>query len=752
MSEGDTPPYRSGLATGIGLVLLAGLVLAIVDVVHTGGAPLQIFGLWSLLTLPAAIGVGLVLAGGNATWGTGWVRGFFSRLRSEPALDKAVAAVLMSAAVLGGILALTVAKLAVGLVGDVQRKSVGGLLLGCVVVALVPLLALGALPLNRVTRRIAGVIPAIGPISRVVLLVVGAVVALVAAAAFVIFKKLDYQALSLGSLVMPALLPVIAIILAIVFYGPASSVRERIPMRGALAAVGVFIALAFPLLGLRGPQAESTVVAITERSYVGPRLIPLMRKLVDADKDGYSAFFGGPDCNDANKNIRPGADDVPDNSIDENCDGFDNRKSAKLPDLPKNVEQPKTTLQGGDNVLVIFVDTLRYDRMGFAGYKRDGKSLTPRIDAFAAQSVAFKKAYAQASNTPRSVPSFLASRYPTATKVDDINKNYPMIDGDNVMLFEVLKTAGFTTLGMSSHFYFCDREKYADTCADVKNTNGQPMKTNAIQGADLWDNREATDISGSNKDFAGPRIVAKTKAKLAELATAKTKFAMLVHLFEPHSTYITHDGYPIDTRGDESLMQKYDYEIAVEDKLIGELLDQLESTGLAKTTTVIVMSDHGEAFGAHTFAGKRQFFHGMTLYDEVLHVPLLVRVPGTKPREVGEVVQLIDLAPTIAALFGVKAPDAWQGRSLVPALEGQPLSPLPSFAEMPSSKSWPHEARSMISADGQYHVFHRISDSRWEVYDLTKDPEERTNILSSDPKAKELQQQLAGWTSGGAAQ
>ena len=75
MSEGAPPPYRSGLATGVGVVLLAGLVLAIADVVHTGGAPLQVLGLWSLLALPIAIGAGLVLAAGNATWGHGWVRG-----------------------------------------------------------------------------------------------------------------------------------------------------------------------------------------------------------------------------------------------------------------------------------------------------------------------------------------------------------------------------------------------------------------------------------------------------------------------------------------------------------------------------------------------------------------------------------------------------------------------------------------------------------------------------------------------------
>jgi arylsulfatase A-like enzyme len=740
-------PYRSGLATGVGIVLLAGLVLAIADVVHTGGAPLQVLGLWSLLTLPVAIGAGLVLAGGNATWGDGWVRGLFRKLREDAELDRTVAAILIAAVVVAGVLIIGVSKLAIGLVGDVQRKNVGALLLGVVTVALIPVLALGVVPLYRVTRKIAGVIPAIGPLSRVVLLVVAGVGAAVLLALFVIFKKLDYQALNLGSLYAPAFMPVVAIVLALLLYGPLTSIRERIPMRGIAAAVGLAIALILPLAGLRGKQTEAHQVAVLDHSYVGPRLIPALRKFVDHDHDGYSAFFGGPDCDDNNKNIRPKVIDIPDNGIDENCDGFDNQTAPKLPDLPTTAktEPVATTLKGGDNVLIIFVDTLRYDRLGFTGYQRDGKSLTPRIDAFQKQAVSFKHAYSQASNTPRSVPSFLASRYPTQLKVDAMNKNYPTVSDDNELLFEVLKPAGFTTIGKSSHFYFCDREKYPDTCDGVKNTDGNPMRTNAIQGADEWDNAGALPISGSNHDIAGPRIVEKTKKKLDELAASKQKFAMIVHLFEPHSTYMEHEGMPITTRGTESLMQKYDYEIAFEDKLIGELLDELDKTKLAENTTVILMSDHGEAFGVHTFGGERQFFHGMTLYNEVLHVPLLVRVPGNKPREVEDVVELIDLAPTIAALFGVKAPTTWEGRSLVPALEGTSLPPKAAFSEMPPSKSWPHDARSMISADGKMHVFHRISDSRWEVYDLAKDPDEKTNVVDSNPEAKQLQQQLASW-------
>src|SRR4029078_12567237 len=97
-----------------------------------------------------------------------------------------------------------------------------------------------------------------------------------------------------------------------------------------------------------------------------------------------------------------------------------------------------------------------------AGYQRDGKSLTPRLDAFAKESVRFTRAFSQAPNTPRWVPSFMASRFPSQVKVDKVFKSYPTVLDDNELLFEILHDAGFATIGETSPLFFCDLKKYTD--------------------------------------------------------------------------------------------------------------------------------------------------------------------------------------------------------------------------------------------------------------------------------------------------
>src|SRR5262249_10327650 len=112
-----------------------------------------------------------------------------------------------------------------------------------------------------------------------------------------------------------------------------------------------------------------------------------------------------------------------------------------------------------------------------------------------------------------------------------------------------------------------------------------------------------------------------------------------------------------------------------------------------------------------------------------------------------DVVQLIDMAPTIAALFGVAPAPTWQGRSLLPALAGKALEPQPAFSELLPAPEWDHEAKAMVTADGKHHVYYRISYSRREIYAVEKDQDEKHNVADR-PGAKELERALVAWIEG----
>src|SRR5437588_11197661 len=105
--------YRSGMATGVGVLLAAGLIVALGDLAQGHGGGLALLGVWSIVVLPLAIGAGLVLGAGNATWGAGWLRGMLRRLREDRERDLAIAALLVAAALIGGVLVLAISKLAI---------------------------------------------------------------------------------------------------------------------------------------------------------------------------------------------------------------------------------------------------------------------------------------------------------------------------------------------------------------------------------------------------------------------------------------------------------------------------------------------------------------------------------------------------------------------------------------------------------------------------------------------------------------
>lgn len=379
------------------------------------------------------------------------------------------------------------------------------------------------------------------------------------------------------------------------------------------------------------------------------------------------------------------------------------------------------------NLLFVMIDTVRADRLGVAGYRRDGRSLTPRLDAFASTATRFSRAYAHGVNTPRSMPTIWASRYPSQLSYHKLFHNFPAIGSEEELLFERLAAAGLHTVGFSSHFYFAPRR-------------------NVTQGFAEYDNEGARSIADSNKDFAAPRIVPKAIARLERLAAEQRRFAMFVHLFAPHSTYLEHDEYPVKHKGVAGLEEKYDYEIAMVDRYVGDLLDTLERVGLAGSTMVVVLSDHGEAFGAHSFDGTRLYFHGQALYDEVLRVPLLIRVPGSTPSVNDQVVGLIDVAPTVLDVFGVPAPARFMGRSVLPLMRGESLPPRAIGAQLQRTPAWDDDASAYISGDGSEKIIVR-ANGQVQVFDLASDPQELTDVARVDAaRTARLKAELEAWT------
>jgi arylsulfatase A-like enzyme len=476
--------------------------------------------------------------------------------------------------------------------------------------------------------------------------------------------------------------------------------------------VGLFIVM---LLGGRLAPLSYPVAAaaLQSRGMMAARVAGITAHIGDGDGDGFSRYFGGLDCDDGDAEINPLAKDVPDNGVDEDCFEGDlaaaDVEADRAAHATRNGRAPR---QRARNVILITVDALRADAVGFGGAKRP---TTPTLDALAVRGAVFERAYSQAPMTRKAFPALLAGRYPANIHWLDLQTRYPypVSHADNLYLAEAVAAAGVRT-GSVVAFNYARNSRFDQGFEDTK-----------IHPASKFKN-----------EINANRIVADAETMLRGWAAdpAKPRFFLWLHLYEAHFPYVEHEQFGFGS-GD---FDRYLSEVRWIDSQLARLFATLDQLGVAGDTAIVFTGDHGEEFGEH--GGEH---HG-ELYVEDLHVPLLIAGAGATARRFDTPVGLIDIAPTVLELMGIPIPDTMDGDSLVGWIEGDAPPAAGErfvYAELVPDKKVPRRVMTYIGSRWQLIVDFQIGAR--ELFDLEADPKGQRNVLVDAPAvAARMEQRL----------
>jgi arylsulfatase A-like enzyme len=494
---------------------------------------------------------------------------------------------------------------------------------------------------------------------------------------------------------------------------------ESTTMRRWALGAAFCVAAAVAVVALRSERARA---ALSHASFSSASLA-LWNVVTDVDGDGFSSLFSN-DCAPFDRSRHPLAWDIPDNGIDENCDGHDAVAVADSDQpsvLPRFSWSSKRGLEASGvqprryNVVWVIVDAVRADRVAFLGYR---KPTTPYLSTLRKESLIFGSAYAQSSATMLSMPSMFTGRDPASMTWAKRRRLQP--HPKHVTLAERLKKEGYRT-GIVVDGYI------------------ESVLPGMTQGFDdvmsVWldgKRRPWHEKSGTVATVLAIEWLERDR----KLATPEAQpFFLLAYSSSPHDPYTRHPETGIDFGAAE--MERYDTEIAFTDRALGFLIDYLKyRRPLWDDTLFVFTSDHGEEFGEH--GGK---IHAYTCYVESTHVPLLVRAPGLAGKRVDVPVGLIDIVPTLLQLLGLDEEGMQlDGQSLLaPAfapderVDGRPL-----FCAVLSQKAKQGNFfRRSVRVEDRVLLSDDVAGS-YELYDTRADPGERRNLVDQPSEERVL--------------
>jgi len=358
--------------------------------------------------------------------------------------------------------------------------------------------------------------------------------------------------------------------------------------------------------------------------------------------------------------------------------------------------------EGIRNVLLISIDTCRADYLGCYGYQ---DKTTPNIDSVAKQSIVFENVISPAPLTLPAHASMLTGTIPPYHGVHD-NFDY-WLDDSHVTLAEILKGHGFATGAVVSAFVL-------------------DSKFGISQGFDSYYHDFGEEPAGGRADERKGQETSNLAVQWLEKHKTD-RFFLFVHYYDPHAPYLPPE--PFASRFADNL---YAGEIAYTDYCIEQVIKKLKELGLLDSTLVVITSDHGEMLGEHGEDG-----HGYFIYQSAIEVPLIVKMPGqNKPKEIKEVVGLVDIVPTICSMVGVQPPPQAQGIDLSPyfAQEGPASEERHIYAEsLLGTKYNVNSLLGLVTNRWKY-----IQTTRPELYDAVEDPQESNNLMDKQPQRAHL--------------
>ncbi|HHT9136334.1 MAG TPA: sulfatase family protein [Candidatus Wunengus sp. YC60] len=408
------------------------------------------------------------------------------------------------------------------------------------------------------------------------------------------------------------------------------------------------------------------------------------------------------------------------------------------------------------NILLFTVDACRPDHFGCYGYNRN---TTPNIDKLAREGVLFTRAFSQSAWTTPGMISIFTSLYPPTHGVDAKDRT---LKDDVLTLPKVLKVNGYTAPVLPR---FVDIQNYWHLGFDVVDKE----RFSGEEGEDLLKLLEAYKdqrffiwyhYHGLHLPYNPQNPYDKIfQEDISGSMTAETESIGLVKT----KSVIRNGSVSFNSAEKKAVVALYDGQIRQLDDYMGLLMEKMKQWGILDNTILIITSDHGEELFEHGFIGHASTSLNAKLYDEIIHIPLIIRwSKKVEHRIVDELVQQIDVMPTILDMLGLPVPEGLHGYSLLSFIRGKPMNNLrPVFCETilggfqstkemeeiklrcVRTKEW-----KLIYTNTPGHDLNSegVNYGKYELYNLSNDPKEERNITENHPDVvKDLKKNLFQW-------